>query len=101
MPKKPPTFGAKQGRLRDNRASACKRGYDRDWQRLRLAFLANNPLCEDCMSAGRVVPAVHVDHKVAIARGGTNDWNNLRPLCASCHSRKTAREDGGFGRGRR
>ncbi|WP_186318376.1 HNH endonuclease, partial [Bacillus pumilus] len=25
--------------------------------------------------------------------------SNWQPLCASCHNRKTAKEDGGFGNG--
>ncbi|WP_144469068.1 HNH endonuclease signature motif containing protein, partial [Bacillus pumilus] len=27
------------------------------------------------------------------------DSSNWQPLCASCHNRKTAKEDGGFGNG--
>lgn len=42
--------------------------------------------------------ARHVDHILARAKGGAAlDPANLRSLCASCHSRKTARADGGFG----
>jgi 5-methylcytosine-specific restriction protein A len=29
------------------------------------------------------------------------DWSNLRSMTASCHSRKTATEDGGFGHRRK
>ncbi|MEW5952287.1 MAG: HNH endonuclease signature motif containing protein [Bacillota bacterium] len=29
--------------------------------------------------------------------GGTNDDDNLRALCTSCHSEITAREDGRWG----
>ena len=47
------------------------------------------------------MPAVHVDHVRAVS--GPDDlgfWAaaNHRGLCASCHSRKTVREDGGLGR---
>lgn len=43
--------------------------------------------------------ATHVDHVVPLERGGARfDEGNLQPLCAPCHSRKTARQDGGFGR---
>ena len=31
-----------------------------------------------------------LDHKVPLARGGTNDFSNLRVLCLPCHDGKTA-----------
>ena len=43
--------------------------------------------------------ATDVDHIVP-HRGDARllyDENNLQSLCKSCHSRKTATEDGGFG----
>lgn len=40
----------------------------------------------------------HVDHIVPKERGGADELHNLQVLCAPCHSRKTAIEDGGFGR---
>jgi hypothetical protein len=45
-----------------------------------------------------MTPANQVDHKTAINDGG-DPWemDNLASCCASCHSRKTAREDGAFG----
>ena len=30
----------------DDRASACKRGYDRRWERLRKMILARDPICK-------------------------------------------------------
>jgi 5-methylcytosine-specific restriction protein A len=46
--------------------------------------------------------ATHVDHIRPIADGGAGlDPTNLQSLCASCHSRKTTRADGGFGNRRR
>ena len=32
-------------------------------------------------------------HVIAKAKGGTDERDNLRSLCHSCHSRKTGRED--------
>lgn len=43
-------------------------------------------------------PSLHVDHITPLARGGTNARRNLQALCGPCHSTKTARQDGGFGR---
>ncbi|MCB2190420.1 MAG: HNH endonuclease [Deltaproteobacteria bacterium] len=63
------------------------------WKRLRAAKLRANPLCEHCI---KPTVATQVDHIVAIAKGGDPyDWDNLQSLCASCHSRKTNREDNG------
>ena len=83
------------------RGTSSERGYDYDWQRFRTWFLAQpgNALCRRCEASGRIVEAEHVDHIVSLARGGARlDATNCQPLCAPCHSVKTATEDGGFGR---
>ena len=71
------------------------------WQRLRTAKLAASPLCEPCSKLGRVVPAHHVDHIVAIAAGGDAfpSLDGLMSMCQPCHSIKTAAVDrkGGSG----
>lgn len=76
------------------RLSPSQRGYDRHWQQLRRLVLSRQPLCVECERAGLVVAATEVDHIVPLAVGGTHDTENLQPLCHSCHSRKTAREQG-------
>ncbi|NMC30742.1 MAG: HNH endonuclease [Pelolinea sp.] len=43
------------------------------------------------------VLATDVDHKVPLSSGGTHADTNLEGMCHSCHSRKTALNDGGFG----
>lgn len=81
------------------RGSASQRGYGAYWRRLRLLFLRRHPLCADPFHehGDRKVAATDVDHIVARRDGGTNAWDNLQPLCHSCHSRKTVRESGGRG----
>src|SRR5947209_3633475 len=80
-----PSFKAKRiGISINNRPSACRRGYDAAWRKIRLRFLALNPLCEKCQR-----PAEDVDHRTPLARGGTHDFSILRPLCHRCHSRIT------------
>jgi len=60
------------------------------WQRLRKAKLARDPLCQYC-PPGRVVPATQVDHCRAINDGGDPwAWDNLASACAPCHTRKTS-----------
>lgn len=84
-------------------ARARKRLYDTaHWKRVRQAKLFQQPLCEECLKRDELVAADHVDHIVAVADGGSfDDEANLRSLCRSCHSSKTARQDGGFGNRRR
>lgn len=94
MPNSPRTARPRKSRARDPRPSSSRRGYDRHWQALRLLVLSEEPVCQDC---GREM-ATQVDHVVSLERGGTHDRENLRALCASCHSKKTVRVDGGFGR---
>ncbi|NQW09557.1 MAG: HNH endonuclease [Alphaproteobacteria bacterium] len=76
------------------RPSARQRGYDGKWERESKAYLAAHPQCVSCGS-----PASLVDH-VQPHRGDRRlFWSrsNWQPMCASCHGRKTVREDGGFG----
>ena len=75
-------------------------GYTRRREKARRAYLAEHPLCEDTFGVhgNRVVAGTHVAHILPLARGGTDDEENLQTLCASCHSRKTVKYDGGFGR---
>lgn len=63
---------------------------------LRIRKLKANPLCEQCERDGVVASAEAVDH--ADGDATNNAWSNLVSLCWSCHSRKTVKQDGGFGR---
>jgi 5-methylcytosine-specific restriction protein A len=84
-----------------NRGTTTERGYGSVWQRFRKAWFAQEPrLCAECARRGRIVPATVADH-VRPHKGDPAlfwDRENLQGLCASCHSVKTANEDGGFGR---
>lgn len=81
------------------RGPATERGYDARWQKARRYFLGRHPLCAECEKEGRTTPATVVDH-IQPHQGNYElfwDQNNWQPLCQSCHSKKTAKEDGAFG----
>ena len=61
------------------------------WRKLRRLKLAEQPLCEDHLARGRLVPADTVDHVKAIAAGGDPfpPLEGLSSKCASCHNYKT------------
>ena len=77
---------------KDERGSAHSRGYGVAWRRLREAVLDAEPLCRWCSQRGRVTPAQEVDHILPLRDGGTNDRDNLQPLCCACHDDKTVRD---------
>ena len=63
------------------------------WRKLRAQVLEAEPLCRECNSRGRVTAAKMVDHIAPVTAGGEfYEWDNLQPLCDSCHARKSARE---------
>ncbi len=85
------------------RESSSARGYGYKWQQARTGFLSKHPLCVQCQSRGRVTAASVVDH-IKPHRGDMSKFwerSNWQALCATCHSVKTAAEDGGFGNTRK
>jgi 5-methylcytosine-specific restriction protein A len=75
------------------RHSAARRGYGRQWRRLRAEVLAGEPLCRLCRKEGAPPTlATEVDHIIP-TRGESDpkhyDRDNLQPLCKTHHSRKT------------
>lgn len=74
----------------------------KQWREMRKAIIAAHPLCGECERQGRLTPAAVVDH-IRPHKGDVALFfcaANLQPLCKAHHDAKTAREDGGFGRGR-
>jgi 5-methylcytosine-specific restriction protein A len=107
MPSKPPVH--RPTAWRDKRArdreyaihrdrSSLSLLKSREWRKERAAFLYCFPRCLAC---GR--PASVVDHLIPHRGVEAAFWDRTRwqPLCASCHSRKTAMLDGGYGNPRR
>ena len=74
------------------RPSSAKRGYDRTWRRVRLAYLADQPFCE---TPGCPRPAEQVHH--VDNDSSNNDADNLQALCRPCHAGLTQRERGMHG----
>lgn len=85
------------------RGSGAARGWSKRWAAFRLRYLRDHPMCEcgpDCCPEGCDQPATDVDHIDGTGRNGPRayDPTNLQALSHACHSRKTARQDGAFGR---
>jgi 5-methylcytosine-specific restriction protein A len=68
--------------------SASERGYGHRWQKARLTWLQEQPLCVMCKLQGRVTLAQVVDH-IAPHQGNQAlfwDRRNWQSLCKSHHS---------------
>jgi 5-methylcytosine-specific restriction protein A len=82
------------------RISPSKRGYTREWDKQSKLFLAEHPWCTECLKHGKRELATETDHIIPHKGNMILFWdkNNWQGLCHWCHSQKTAKEDGGFGR---
>lgn len=68
------------------------------WKQARQIFLIEHPMCKNFAECRNF--ASHVDHIVPVESDKDPafwDTENWQGLCLKCHSRKTAKEDGGFG----
>lgn len=86
----------------ERRGNRHKRGYGYRWSKYSKWYRQQNPLCVKCLAEGKLSSSEHVDHIIAVS--GPDDplfyaSSNHQALCKSCHSRKTVKEDGGFGNG--
>lgn len=70
------------------------------WRKLRLQFLSAHPLCETCKKHSVIKASEVVDHSRPHKGNERLFWDdsNWQALCKSCHDRKTAKEDGRWGR---
>lgn len=65
------------------------------WHNVRQRKLTANPICEECLKAGKYTPAqcVHHFHEIESTRTDKDAWdvalawNNLQSLCFACHRR--------------
>lgn len=95
MPQACKQFKPKVLKQRDNRPSAAARGYTSKWQRERLIFLAQNPVCVQCLREGKTVIATVVDH-IQPHKGDYRlmwDSSNWQALCKMHHDKKTGKEN--------
>jgi 5-methylcytosine-specific restriction protein A len=78
-----------------SRTSRHERGYGTAWDKLRKRILARDKhLCQTCKAEGRIKAGNIVDHRLAKAKGGTDDPENLAVICDEHHKTKTAEESG-------
>lgn len=89
-------------RLSEHRKAAARLYRSGQWLALRRQQLTMQPFCAECLRAGKYTLASEVDHVVPHRNDEALFYDplNLQSLCHPCHSIKTAREDGGFGRAR-
>ena len=80
-----------------DRQTAHQRGYIYRWQKTRVIYLANHPLCVYCERAGRLTPATVVDHIIPHRGDMALFWDedNWQALCKKCHDSAKAREEHG------
>jgi len=94
VPTKPPPYLARprQKRQDNRRGSRHERGYTSKWDRARLVWLRQHPLCAICEKEGLVTPATVVDHVVPHRGDMEAFWDaehNWQSLCKRCHDMKT------------
>jgi len=66
---------------------ARKATYGSAWRKARAAYLAQHPLCVECLKLGKWTPATVVDHIKPHRKDPDLFWNsdNWQSLCKHCH----------------
>ena len=79
------------------RSHEVERDRGRPFQRARVRFLSDHPLCEYCQAQDppRVSASTILEHRVPLWKGGSMwDEANWAASCRPCADAKTAREAG-------
>ena len=81
-------------RVRENRPNSHRRGYGgAAWEAIRMRVLVRDSFqCRKCSRICSSPREAHVDHIQRRAETLSDDLEGLQTLCASCHGKKTARE---------
>lgn len=69
--------------------------------RIARIFAANDGRCHVCGRQLGPSDDYDIDHKHALCRGGTDDDDNLAPICSGCHIIKTGDDLGESAKGKR
>jgi len=70
------------------RGTRTDRGYGWKWEKIRERIIERDSgMCQVCFRPGN-----QVDHIIPKAKGGTDEPENLRCICKSCHATKTQRD---------
>lgn len=89
-PRKQPSASYNQRYYRERRDREVQRFYDSAaWKKVRKAKIQANPLCERCLSQGKLEEAKVVHHKVEVRVDDALalDMDNLESLCSKCHNK--------------
>lgn len=76
--------------------TTAERGYGAEWQRARIEFLRENPLCSYCERRGQLTRASVVDHIQPHKGDQLLFWrrSNWQALCKPCHDTVKPVEEG-------
>jgi 5-methylcytosine-specific restriction protein A len=92
------------GRGKEQRPAWKDTLYGREWKGYTHRFIGDRKWCADPEKLHQLPAAAEVVDHIVPHRGDISlfwDSTNHQPLCKRCHGRKTATEDGGFGRARK
>lgn len=79
------------GRATRARSNTRRRTHSTDPALYAARVYVLHDLHESCAKCGALYDTTHqIDHIIALCLGGTDDWDNLQPLCVFCHRRKSA-----------
>ncbi len=86
---------ARNARHDARRPSARERGYDHEWRKARLEYLATHPHCRECSKSAITRLATVVDHIIPHSGDKRLFWHraNWQPLCKPCHDSVKQRQE--------
>jgi len=83
-------YGTPKGKANIAKKAAVRRERSTDPEAYAARVEMLHTLRESCAECHRPYTITHqIDHIIALCLDGTDDWDNLQPLCIKCHREKT------------